>query len=198
MENEVMVRLLAEVAESGKEESLAKLKAPVYSCVDGLIRAKNFRFWPSWDEEDFKSEVFTRVYRNAASYDESRAHFSTWVKMLAEGIYFNVRKREKKLVTVPDVVPDPETGEEISIVDLYLSAPSCEDEVMLREDMEYLRSSIEKLPWVQREAMELNLQGLSGSEAAEIQGCDPENAYRRLCRARRKLRERAYFDYEDR
>jgi len=72
--------LVRRVAASGDESALSEL----YDRYGGLVYASGLRYLgePAL-AEDFVQDVFLAVWRNAASFDPSRASFGTWIYRIA-------------------------------------------------------------------------------------------------------------------
>lgn len=72
--------------------------------------------------------------------------------------------------------------------DISDPAPIAETRVIAAERRERLFDAIRRLPDTQREAVMLQLEGLSQREIAQLQGTSESNAGVRLTRARKALR----------
>ena len=55
--------------------------------------------------DDLVSVIFTRIFENLDSYDESKAHLSTWVFTIARNTLINESKKKRPSVSIDDA-PD--------------------------------------------------------------------------------------------
>jgi RNA polymerase sigma-70 factor (ECF subfamily) len=101
--------LVRRVAQSGDERALSEL----YNRYASLIYGTGVRYLGDRTlAEDLVQEVFTAVWRGAASFDPSRASFATWVYRIARNRATDlIRRRRARVRTVGDV-SHPELGEE--------------------------------------------------------------------------------------
>lgn len=97
--------LIQRVAGSDDGQALSEL----YDRYGGLVYATGIRYLGDRTlAEDLVQDVFLSVWRNAASFDSSRAGFSTWVYRIARNRAIDlVRRRRARVRTVA-----PTMGEE--------------------------------------------------------------------------------------
>ena len=100
--DEVLVR---RVAQSGDERALSEL----YDRYAGLIYGAGVRYLGDRTlAEDLVQEVFTAVWRGAASFDPSRASFATWVYRITRNRATDLIRRRKARVRTVGADPPPE------------------------------------------------------------------------------------------
>ena len=111
--DEVLVR---RVAESGDERAFSEL----YDRYGGLVYGAGMRYLGDRTlAEDLVQDVFVSVWRNAASFDSSKAGFSTWVYRIARNRAIDLaRRRQARARTVAplqgeEAFPEPDGAEEI-------------------------------------------------------------------------------------
>jgi RNA polymerase sigma-70 factor (ECF subfamily) len=101
--DEVLVR---RVAQSGDERALSEL----YDRYAGLVYGAGVRYLGDRAlAEDLVQEVFTAVWRGAASFDPSRASFATWVYRITRNRATDqIRRRSARVRTVGgEARPEP-------------------------------------------------------------------------------------------
>ena len=100
------------VARTGDGRALSEL----YERYGGLVYAAGVRYLGDRTlAEDLVQDVFFSVWRNAASFDPSKASFSTWVYRVARNRAVDlVRRRGARVRTAAamgeEVLPEPEEG----------------------------------------------------------------------------------------
>ena len=113
--DEVLVR---RVAQSGDERALSEL----YDRYSGLVYGAGMRYLGDRTlAEDLVQDVFTAVWRSAASFDPSRAGFATWMFRITRNRATDlIRRRRARVRTVGGDSPF-EPGEEDSTGELSQS-----------------------------------------------------------------------------
>jgi RNA polymerase sigma-70 factor, ECF subfamily len=108
--------LVQRVAESGDGRALSEL----YDRYGGLVYGAGMRYLGDRTlAEDLVQDVFVSVWRNAASYDPSKARFSTWVYRIARNRATDLarRRRTRPQAVAPsqgeETFPEPDDVEEI-------------------------------------------------------------------------------------
>ena len=108
--------LVQRVAESGDERAFSEL----YDRYGGLVYGAGMRYLGDRTlAEDLVQDVFVSVWRNAASFDSSKAGFSTWVYRIARNRAIDLaRRRHARARTVEpwsgeETFPEPDGVEEI-------------------------------------------------------------------------------------
>ena len=136
----------------------------------------------SHDAEDLLSCVFLEVTRNAATYDSAKSSLSTWIYAITRNtVNHHLRRGYRTMPRVPyeDMLEDV-SDDELEIVDRII-----EDE-RLKE----LASSLELLPWREREIIVMRFYyGKSSKEVAELMKLSHENVRYLQNKAVKKLRE---------
>jgi RNA polymerase sigma-70 factor (ECF subfamily) len=140
--------------------------------------------------EDLVQDVFFRILRYRASYDEQRP-FSAWMYQIARNVNVdNARKRrgELQLVTEADEDDERTAREPVSM------APDAEQAARRRQEVRLLKKALERLPEDKREILILSrFQNLKYEEIASILGCEVGAVKVRVYRATRALGE-IYFE----
>src|SRR5919202_2563921 len=92
------------VAESGDGRAFSEL----YDRYGGLVYGAGMRYLGDRTlVEDLVQDVFVSVWRNAASFDSSKAGFSTWVYRIARNRAIDLaRRRRARVRTVAPTVGD--------------------------------------------------------------------------------------------
>ncbi len=104
--DEVLVR---RVAHSGDERALSEL----YDRYASLIYGAGVRYLGDRAlAEDLVQDVFTAVWRGAASFDPSRASFATWVYRITRNRATDLIRRRRARVRTVGGETRPEPGEE--------------------------------------------------------------------------------------
>ena len=166
-------RLMAAVA-AGEEPALRRLMERHLARVLALAQ----RVLGDADEaDDVAQEAFTRVWRNAGSFDARRARFSTWLYRIAYNLCLDRRRGQRGQwqpldEQLADQGPDPSEIEE------------------RRQTRAQLAGALARLPVRHRAALALHyLQELSAREAGEVMELGEKAFESLVLRARRGLRE---------
>jgi RNA polymerase sigma factor (sigma-70 family) len=127
------------------------------------------------DADDLMQEIWTALWRALPGF-RGEASERTFVLRVAHnrGISFAVARRRFASLGEAAEISDP--------------APIAESRVISAERRDRLFDAIRRLPDTQREAVMLQLEGLSQREIAQLQGTSESNAGVRLTRARKALR----------
>lgn len=108
VEDEVLVR---RVSEPGNDE---RALAELYDRYVGLVYGAGMRYLRDRTlAEDLVQDVFTSIWRNAATFDPSKASFSTWVYRITRNRATDlIRRRKARVRTVGRDTPlDPEEAD---------------------------------------------------------------------------------------
>ena len=169
--DEVLVR---RVAGSGDESALSEL----YDRYSGLVYGMGVRYLGDRAlAEDLVQEVFTAVWRNAGSFDPSRASFATWLFRIARNRATDLLRRRRARVRTVGDDKYPEPGE---------ADPA--DELSRGFDV---AAALSRLSEVHREVLELAyFEGLSQREISRRTGTPLGTVKSRTTAALRALRER--------
>ena len=104
VEDEILVRRIA----SGDERALAGL----YDRYAGLVYGTGMRYLGDrGTAEELVQDVFTSVWKNAATFDPARASFATWVYRITRNRATDLIRRRKARVRTVDGEPFFESGE---------------------------------------------------------------------------------------
>jgi RNA polymerase sigma factor (sigma-70 family) len=127
------------------------------------------------DHADLMQEILLAVWRALPRF-RHQASERTFVLRIAHnrGVTFSVGRRRLEPLSEAADLPDPN--------------PSAEARLIREQRREQLVDAIRKLEERQRQAIMLQLEGLSLREIAEVQGISETNASVRLTRARAALR----------
>ncbi|MDF2704057.1 MAG: polymerase, sigma-24 subunit, subfamily [Rubrobacteraceae bacterium] len=165
--------LVGRVARSGDERAMSVL----YDRYAGLIYGAGVRYLGDRAlAEDLVQDVFTAVWRNASSFDPSRARFATWVYRITRNRATDlIRRRRARVRTVGGDSP-LEPGEEDATAELSRSFD--------------LASALSRLSPVHREVLTLAyFEGLSQSEISRRTSRPLGTVKSRTSAALRALRE---------
>ena len=139
--------------------------------------------------EDLAQEVFLRVYRSRASYEAS-AKFTTWLYRIASNLAANHARdtrheRPENMVSLDE--PNEDTGTTMDVADPKLSV---EENLVRRERLAAIRSTVEKLPERQRMAVIMHkYQQMDYKQIAEVLKLSESATKSLLFRAYETLRE---------
>ena len=101
--------LVGRVAQSGDERALSEL----YDRYAGLIYGAGVRYLGNRAlAEDLVQDVFTSVWRGAATFDPSKASFATWVHRITRNRATDLIRRRRARVRTVGGEAHPEPGEE--------------------------------------------------------------------------------------
>lgn len=127
------------------------------------------------DHDDLMQEILLAVWRALPRF-RGDASLRTFVLRIAHnrGVTYAVVRRRERSGEELDLLPDP--------------APLPEARLIAEQRREGLFAAIRRLAALQRQAIMLQLEGLSVREIAEVQGISEGNAGVRLSRARAALR----------
>jgi RNA polymerase sigma-70 factor, ECF subfamily len=146
-----------------------RYKRPIFCMVANMIRDYQ-------DAEDVTQEIFLKAYRNLGQYDHTRASFSTWLFIIARNACLNDINKKKPEVGFQNF--DPET------------VKSPQDCLEKKELGEHLDNALRRLPEEMKNAFLLiELAGLSGEEAAQVENVPAGTLRSRLSRAKALLRD---------
>jgi RNA polymerase sigma-70 factor (ECF subfamily) len=175
--------------QAGDPEAYRRLvelnSANVYNLALGLLGDEQ-------EAEDVLQETFLNAFQ-AIDRFEGRSKLSTWLYRIAyNASLMRLRKRGKMTVFSLDQPPvqDEGTDERVSrhLVD-WSAMP--DDHLLTIEARQEMSRAIAELPETLRSTFVLrDVQGLSGTEAAEVLGITVQAVKNRLHRARLRLRDR--------
>lgn len=148
------------------------------------------------EAEDVLQETFLSAFQAIGRF-EGRSQLSTWLYRIAyNASLMRLRKREKMTTfSLDQPFVEEETGDgAIHHIADWSTVP--DDQLLTAEAREEMDRAIAELPDTLRVAFVLrDIQGLSGTEAAEVLGISVQAVKNRLHRARLRLRDRlsVYF-----
>ena len=132
--------------------------------------------------EDLAQEVFFRILRYRATYDETRP-FAAWMYQIARNLnteYGQRRKPELQLVGA--------AGDETSPEEPASSEMAIDEALGKRQEIRLLKRALARLPGEKREILVLSrYQELKYEEIAQILGCEVGAVKVRVYRATRAL-----------
>lgn len=108
LEDEVLVQRVSEPGNS--ERALSEL----YDRYVGVVYGTGMRYLRDRTlAEDLVQDVFTSIWRNAATYDSSKASFSTWLHRITRNRATDlIRRRKVRVKTIGrDRTPEPEEAD---------------------------------------------------------------------------------------
>jgi RNA polymerase sigma-70 factor (ECF subfamily) len=142
----------------GDEDALANLydrhERAVYSLVFRIVRDQG-------EAEDVVQEVFSQAWAQASRHDAARGAVAAWLLTIA-------RSRAIDRIRARRARPDNAAADEREVGELRDPVRPQDAELLSREQQAEVRSALERLPVLQRIAIELAYyEGLSQSEIAE-------------------------------
>jgi RNA polymerase sigma-70 factor, ECF subfamily len=178
-DEEIIARVL-----SGDDEAYRSLverhQCAVWGFIHSVVRNGT-------DADDVAQEVFVAAFTHLDSFDARRAKFVTWLLTIARNRCSNHLKRRlvrERVTTEADAV------EGSSQLDHLAGSGLSPDRVVShRETEELLDDALEQLPLEQKTAFVLaEIQELSLSEIAAVEGVPVGTVKSRISRAKEKLR----------
>jgi RNA polymerase sigma-70 factor (ECF subfamily) len=145
-----------------------RYQRPLFSLIRNLTAA-------TVDHESIAQDVFLAAYRNLASFDPSRAAFSTWLFTIGRNCCRNEVSRRRPVVreAIPEGIDPRSPDRDAAEAELFRQ----------------LDAALESLPFEQRTAFVLaELQGLTYEEISKIERVGLGTVKSRISRAREKLR----------
>jgi RNA polymerase sigma-70 factor (ECF subfamily) len=130
------------------------------------------------EADDIAQEAFIRVWRNAGSFDPTRARFTTWMHRIVVNLAIDRRRRAgSDAVEISDDIPDGD--------------PGALDGLIVAEQQRAVQLALAGLPERQRAAIALfHYEGLSGRASAEAMNLSESAFDSLLTRARTTLKHR--------
>ncbi len=126
------------------DEIIRRYKNPVYRFLLRLCRAQA-------EAEDIAQEVFLRVHQYRLSYVPS-GKFSTWIFSIAHNLFIDNLRKRRWLVAWPHKNNEESDDDPVEFVSTALSAA---EETERNELAEAVKSFIQDLPFLQKEALVL-------------------------------------------
>ncbi|HUR15675.1 MAG TPA: sigma-70 family RNA polymerase sigma factor [Candidatus Limnocylindrales bacterium] len=153
-DEELIERLAATADEVALSELYDRYQAPMYGLAMRITRDAALA-------QDAVQEAFVGVWRNADRYAAGRASVRTWILSITHHRAIDVLRRRRPTTTLPDT----------ETVDEALRSPDVWPEVVRALDGDAVRTAIDGLPQIQRQAIEMAyFEGLTQVEIAERTG----------------------------
>jgi len=166
------------------------------SCLPQLRRTAKWMLPNSDDSEDAVQDGLLLAYRNLNQF-QGRAKFSTWLhRIVINASLAKMRKQKSKPTTSID---QEASGEETSsIADALIDPrPNPEQKYINDERSRILAEMLEDLPTTSRMLIQLmDIEGLSGREAAQKLGISPSALKARHHRARQSILQKMQEPHE--
>jgi RNA polymerase sigma-70 factor (ECF subfamily) len=126
--------------------------------------------------EDLTQEVFFRALKYSRSYDPDQP-FAVWLYSLGRNAWFDTRRKRR-----------PETADD-GLEEIRSSEPMPEELFTRKQDVEFLRAALHRLPEDKREVLVLSrFHGLRYEEIGRILECEAGTVKVRVYRALKELR----------
>ena len=144
-----------------------RYQSPIFRFAFGLLGNHD-------EAQDVAQETFLKAFSNLASFDPSRAVFSTWLFTIARNRCINaLKKRRPVSLELPDMIQTVKTADPISQQELS----------------QQLDRALAELPVEQRSAFVLaEIEELSYAEIARIENTTLGTVKSRIYRAKQRLR----------
>lgn len=156
----------------------AAFEQVVSACSDPIYRYVRMIVKDEHAAEDVAQGVFVRVYQRLSQFDASRGKFSTWIYRIARNAALN-HLRDNRRAEAELETPLPQASRELPP----------HEHAELKEQFALLDRAVAGLPEHQRSAWVLSeLEGLSQSEIASIEGVPEGTVKSRVSRAKEGLR----------
>ena len=187
LSNDKAIIIMHEI-QQGNYLHMAELQEACNKQLSIVIYRKGYEFFADWDEDDYRSEVFIRVWNDCNKFDEYRGCFSTWVDMLERTVYNKHNEKAKREVNTTPMIIKGEDEEEMSILDLHLSSNNCEVEAIARDSCQRICDEVDRLPTNQRRAIKLcRINGYKPAESARMMECKSADISRWINRGLEKI-----------
>ena len=173
-----MLALIAVGDETALGELYARYAGPVFSLALRLVR-------DSETAEELTQEVFLRIWLHAADYRRERGSASGWI--LGTTHHAAIDELRRRATRPRSIRCRPDSL--VSLTDVADRSPGPYDLLLVRIRRELLVDAVGRLPWSQRECIELAyFGGLTQTEIAEHSSA-PIGTIKTRCKlALRKLR----------
>ena len=132
------------------------------------------------DREDLFQEIALALWLGLPRF-RGESSERTWLYRVAHNVAITFVARARRKAAVEE--PDPEAAAVVP------AAENAEEAAIRRERAERLRWAIRMLPVVDRQIIQMHLEGLSHAEIETVTGLSQGNIAVRLSRIRQRLRE---------
>lgn len=134
--------------------------------------------------EDLLQETFLKAI---LSLSDQHTNMRAWLYLVARNLYFNSRKKEKRMVSMEDTDSVHREGTKGSAVDIWENTP--EKQLIAEEKKQMLYRAIASLKGQKKEILLMQyMGGLSQREIASVLHLTTENVRVLAYRARRELK----------
>jgi RNA polymerase sigma-70 factor (ECF subfamily) len=157
------------------------------SCLPQLRRTAAWMLPNSDDSEDAVQDGLLLAYRNLNQF-QGRAKFSTWLHRIVINTSLGQMRRQRSRPT-SSIDQEASSEEPSSIADILIDPrPNPEQKYIKDERSRILAEILEDLPTTSRMVIQLmDIEGLSGREAAQKLGISPSALKARHHRARQSI-----------
>lgn len=138
---------------------VARWRLPVYRVARGSLRSHELA-------DDATQEAFVKAWHGLMSF-RGESSFKTWIFRIAMNAAHDVRARERSRAALGEQLA--REGEELVP---RQARPRPVEDLIREQELERMRSAMERLPDRQRETLRLRVvQGLSIQDVADVLGC---------------------------
>lgn len=180
MDDIVLIRKCLAGEREAFEPLVARYKNLVYGIALSILHNKD-------EAADVTQEVFLKVWANLGRYNPEYS-FKTWVARITVNHSINVNQKNMRSA--------PVAWDEEAVQRIPTGSGLPEEEILMKEEQDRVRSAVESLPEMYRLVVTLfHQQSLSYDEICQITGYPLSIVKNRLYRARKMLCEklRAYY-----
>lgn len=180
-------KLLVQKILAGNQRAFGELIRNYQNLVGHLV----FRMISNeYDREDICQDIFLKVYQNLTNF-KFESKLSTWIARITYNTCLNFLEK-KKVSLFDDMTP-----EEMSLDDLFGSAPLPDNLTVQQDISQRLQKEIRKLPLHYRTILTLyHLDEMNYREIGEITEMPEGTVKNYLFRARKILKERLNSQYQ--
>lgn len=166
-----IIKLCKQGSKEGYELLFNKYRRFIYSVCWHYVGSKE-------DALDLTQEVFIKLYRNMATFDESRP-LLPWIKRIAVNTCFNYSRGPTDFILKEDAAAS------------LTNHDTPEDQVVFQSTKHEVQLAIKGLPDNERMALVLrHVQGLNYGDIGEVMGCPLGTVKTYIFRGRNLLREK--------
>lgn len=142
----------------------------------------------SMEAEDVTQDTFLRVYMNLDRYDENQK-FSTWIYRIGTNLCIDRLRKRKPTYSLDAEMPEGDGTDWYSLLKSDQDTP--EEEIVLSETQDQIRSAIETLPEKYKSVVILRyLHDMSLQEIGDVLGMPVTTVKTRVHRGREFLRKK--------
>lgn len=175
--NEIVKRIVAGEKEAFKE-IIKEYELHVYRVIYSILKHPK-------NTEDMMQEVFVKIYVSLPRYDGRG--FKTWITRIAVNQAIDFKRQEQRMKEKLTQSIDQESFEQKAT----LSSQTIEDEILKRENRDYLRDYLNKVPKNYKDILvAYYIEEKSYQEIANEQNMRIKNVEVKLYRAKQWVRKR--------